>query len=80
MAELIEKTLRPLVWVMTPIFFVFVGLQLNLRAIDFSQGAFWIFSSLLFIVAVLGKVVSGFFCQRFCSREVAYRFFNATKG
>jgi Kef-type K+ transport system membrane component KefB len=63
MAELIEKTLRPLVWVMTPIFFVFVGLQLNLRAIDFSQGAFWIFSSLLFIVAVLGKVVSGFFVK-----------------
>jgi Kef-type K+ transport system membrane component KefB len=48
---------------MTPIFFVFVGLQLNLRAIDFSQGAFWIFSSLLFIVAVLGKVVSGFFVK-----------------
>lgn len=61
MAEMIENTLRPLVWVLTPIFFVYVGLQLNLRAIDFSSKEFWLFSILFLIIAITGKVISGFF-------------------
>ncbi len=63
MAEIIEKTLRPLVWVLTPIFFVSVGLQLNLRAIDFSSMEFWVLSTVFLIVAIIGKVLSGFFVK-----------------
>lgn len=63
MAEMIEKTLNPLVWVLTPIFFVSVGLQLNLRTIDFSSKEFWLLSTVFLIVAIIGKVLSGFFVK-----------------
>ncbi len=56
----VEEGILPLVHVMAPIFFVSVGLALNLRAIDFSSGAFWGFSLLLIAVAIVGKVLAGF--------------------
>ena len=55
----IEENIRPLVWVVSPIFFVSVGLALNFKAIDFSSLQFWLLSLSLIGVAVLGKVVSG---------------------
>ena len=56
----IEEGILPLVWVVAPIFFVSVGLALNLKAIDFSSADFWILSLSLIVVAILGKVLSGF--------------------
>ena len=56
----VEEGILPLVHVMAPIFFVSVGLALNLKAIDFSSGAFWGFSLLLIAVAIVGKVLAGF--------------------
>ncbi len=55
----VEEGINPLVWTLAPIFFVSVGLALNLKAIDFSSLEFWIFSSALIIVAIIGKVASG---------------------
>ncbi|RLJ70865.1 transporter (CPA2 family) [Hydrogenivirga caldilitoris] len=55
----VEENIRPLVWVVSPIFFVTVGLALNFKAIDFSSSQFWLLSLSLIAVAVLGKVVSG---------------------
>ncbi|MFN3946497.1 MAG: cation:proton antiporter [Aquificaceae bacterium] len=63
MAHKIEHTIMPLVWVLTPIFFVYVGLQLNLRAIDFTSEKFWFLSLLILLVAIVGKVISGFFVR-----------------
>lgn len=56
----VEEGILPLVWVVAPIFFVSVGLALNLKAIDFSSLDFWVLSLSLIAVAVLGKVLSGF--------------------
>lgn len=56
----IEHSLRPLQWTLTPIFFVSVGLALNLRAIDFTSPRFWVLSAMLLLVALLGKLVAGF--------------------
>ncbi|HIQ30555.1 MAG TPA: cation:proton antiporter [Aquifex aeolicus] len=56
----IEESIRPLVWVIAPIFFVSVGLALNLKAIDFSSAHFWTLSLSLIAVAIGGKVVAGF--------------------
>ena len=56
----IEEGILPLVWVVAPIFFVSVGLALNLKAIDFSSVDFWVLSLSLIVVAILGKVLSGF--------------------
>ncbi|MGB9873647.1 MAG: cation:proton antiporter [Hydrogenobacter sp.] len=60
MAHKIEQTITPLVWVLTPIFFVYVGLEMNLRVIDLSSYMFWLMSSLTLMVGVVGKVFSGF--------------------
>jgi Kef-type K+ transport systems, membrane components len=61
MAEKVEHSILPLVWVLTPIFFVYVGLQLNLKAIDFTSAKFWTLALILTLVAIVGKVISGFF-------------------
>lgn len=62
-AQRIEEQMRPIVHLFTPIFFVFVGLSLNLREIDWSSPFIWIFSLALFLAAVLGKLVGAFFIK-----------------
>jgi len=60
MLHKVEESITPLVWVIAPIFFVSVGLALNLKAIDFTSPEFWTFSSALIVVAIIGKVLAGF--------------------
>lgn len=59
-ASRIEDQMRPIVQLFTPIFFVFVGLSLNLREIDWSSTFIWGFSLLLLLAAVAGKIVGAF--------------------
>ena len=55
-AERIETQMKPIVQLFTPIFFVMVGLSLNLREIDWSSPFIWSFSLLLLLAAVIGKL------------------------
>ncbi len=64
MAKKIEHSILPLVWVLTPIFFVYVGLNLNLRAIDFTSTGFWTMALIITVVAIVGKVFSGFLVSK----------------
>ncbi len=57
-AHRIEDQMRPIVHLFTPIFFVFVGLSLNLREIDWDSPFIWGFSLSLLAVAILGKLVA----------------------
>jgi Kef-type K+ transport system membrane component KefB len=57
----IESQMKPIIHLFTPIFFVTVGLSLNLREIDWSSSFIWLVSIFLSIAAVLGKLFSGFF-------------------
>jgi Kef-type K+ transport system membrane component KefB len=59
-AHKVEKQMKPIVHLFTPIFFVAVGLSLNLQAIDWSSSFIWIFSLAILIAAVIGKLLSGF--------------------
>ena len=59
-AHLIENEMKPVIHLFTPIFFVMVGLSLNLREIDWGSGFIWIFSLSLFVLAVLGKLAGAF--------------------
>ncbi len=59
-AERIEQQMRPIVHLFTPIFFVMVGLSLNLRVIDWESPFIWAFSLTLLAVAVLGKMAAAF--------------------
>jgi len=53
----IEDRMTPIVHLFTPIFFVMVGLSLNLREVDWSSSFVWAFSLTLFIAAVTGKML-----------------------
>ncbi|NJD05034.1 MAG: cation:proton antiporter [Methylococcaceae bacterium] len=56
-SDRIDTQMRPIIQLFVPIFFVMVGLSLNLRVIDWSSSFIWSFSLSLFAVAVLGKLV-----------------------
>jgi Kef-type K+ transport system membrane component KefB len=56
----IEAQMRPIIHLFVPIFFVMVGLSLNLRAIDWGSAFIWNFSLALFGIAVLGKLLGAF--------------------
>jgi len=55
-AEQIETEMKPVIHLFTPIFFVMVGLSLNLREINWSSPFIWVFSMALIIVAIVGKL------------------------
>lgn len=59
-AHEIEQQMKPIIHLFTPIFFVMVGLSMNLRDIDWSSPFFWQLASALLSVAILGKLVAGF--------------------
>jgi Kef-type K+ transport system membrane component KefB len=52
----IEKQMRPIAQLFTPIFFVVVGLSLDLTAVDWSQLMTWVLSLFLLLAAVIGKL------------------------
>jgi len=56
-ARRIEEQMKPIVHLFTPIFFVFVGLSLNLREIDWGSPFIWGFSLSLLVAAIVGKLV-----------------------
>lgn len=62
-AERIDKQMRPIIQLFTPIFFVYVGLSLNLRAIDWSSPFIWSFSLSLLVIALIGKLLGALFIK-----------------
>jgi Kef-type K+ transport system membrane component KefB len=63
-AEHVEVTMKPIVQLFTPIFFVTVGLSLDLTAIDWSSGWIWTFSLSLAFFAIIGKIAGGFMLRK----------------
>jgi Kef-type K+ transport system membrane component KefB len=59
LAEKIEGSITPIIDLFVPVFFVMVGVSIDLRAIDMTSGSFWAFAAVLTVVAVLSKMVSG---------------------
>ncbi len=62
-AHRIEEQMKPIIHLFTPIFFVFVGLSLNLREIDWGSPFIWLFSLSLLVAAVIGKLMGAFFIK-----------------
>ena len=58
--ERIEAQMKPIVHLFTPIFFVMVGLSLDLRAVDWTSPFIWTLSLALLGAAVAGKLGAGF--------------------
>ncbi len=55
--------MKPIIQLFTPIFFVMVGLSLNLHEIDWGSPFIWAFSVVMLIAAVVGKMVGPLFIQ-----------------
>ncbi len=60
-ADKIEKQMRPIVLLFTPIFFVTVGLSVNMQDINWSEAHVWLFGGSILLVAVVGKMLLPFF-------------------
>lgn len=56
----VEEQMRPIIHLFTPIFFVVIGLSLNLREIDWGSPFVWSLGGGLIVVGVLGKLLAGF--------------------
>ncbi len=59
-AKLIEQQMQPIITLFTPIFFVVVGLSINLRVIDWMSPQVWGFSLLVLLAAITGKMMGAF--------------------
>ncbi len=53
--EHVRERMHPIIYLFSPIFFVYVGLSIDLSAIDFSSGSFWLFAIVLTTLAFIGK-------------------------
>ncbi|MBA3602837.1 MAG: cation:proton antiporter [Parachlamydiaceae bacterium] len=59
----VEKQMQPIIHLFTPIFFVSIGLSLNLKTIDWNSSFIWTLSGSLIIAAIIGKVLAAFFLK-----------------
>ncbi|MBI5676267.1 MAG: cation:proton antiporter [Nitrospirae bacterium] len=59
LAEKIEENMKPIIDLFVPVFFVIVGVSINLSVIDFSSPVFWQTAGLLTFGAVIAKMISG---------------------
>lgn len=63
-AEKVHVEMRPIVHLFTPIFFVTVGLSLNLKEVDWHSATIWALSLSMLAIAIFGKLASGFMLLR----------------
>lgn len=59
----VEEQMKPIVHLFTPIFFVAIGLSLDLRTVNWESSFIWILSGSLTLVAIIGKLFSAFFLK-----------------
>lgn len=60
----VENQMRPIIHLFTPIFFVSIGLSLNLKLVDWNSSFIFSFTTILLLVALFGKLISGFLLQQ----------------
>lgn len=61
--EQVTKQMMPIINLFTPIFFVVVGLSLNLRQVDWNSIFVYAFAGSLFLAAVAGKIAGSMFLR-----------------
>ena len=69
--EKIHNEIRPIIQLFTPIFFVMVGLSLDLSAIDWGSGFIWMFSLSVAALAIVGKMAGPFFIKEPNHKRIA---------
>jgi len=56
----VKNAISPIAHMFTPIFFVMVGLSMNLKVIDFTSTKFWTFAFVFLLIAIIGKYMGAF--------------------
>ena len=67
----IHEQMKPIIHLFTPMFFVMVGVSLDLSAIDWSSQFFWYFSISLTAVAIVSKMGGALFIRERIARRIA---------
>jgi Kef-type K+ transport system membrane component KefB len=62
--EKVKRSISPIAQMFTPIFFVMVGLSMNLRVIDFTSMQFWSLALVFLFIAVIGKYMGAFLLRK----------------
>lgn len=57
----VQSNMTPIIQIFTPIFFVMVGLSMDLRIIDFGSSSFWIMGLSFISIAFISKFIGAFF-------------------
>lgn len=60
----VEEQMKPIVHLFTPIFFVAIGLSLNLKSLNWGSAFIWALTGSLLIAAIVGKLLSGFLLRK----------------
>jgi Kef-type K+ transport system membrane component KefB len=60
----VEGQIKPIVHLFSPIFFVFVGISLDLRVVDWASLHIWMLTAVLLAAAVIGKLAAGLILVR----------------
>lgn len=63
-SQRVESEMKPIIHLFTPIFFVAIGLSLNLRVVNWGHPRIWYLTCFLLVVAIIGKMLSGFFLSK----------------
>ncbi|TAJ81508.1 MAG: cation:proton antiporter [Gallionellaceae bacterium] len=71
LAHRLEEQMRPLIHTFSPLFFVMVGVSLNLKAVDWGSTFIWSLAGYLLLVAIIGKFAAGFFIKESRHHQVA---------
>lgn len=71
LARRLEQQMRPLIHTFSPLFFVMVGVSLNLKAVDWNSSFIWMLALLLLLAAFVGKFAAGFFIREPRRNQVA---------
>ncbi|MGB5867294.1 MAG: cation:proton antiporter [Arcobacteraceae bacterium] len=65
----VQDNMTPIIQIFTPIFFVMVGLSMDLRVIDFTSLSFWIMGLTFISIAFISKFIGAFFIFQKCLRN-----------
>lgn len=71
LAHRLEEQMRPLIHTFSPLFFVMVGVSLNLSDVNWNTAFIWGLAGTLLLAAFIGKFVSGFFVREPRHNQIA---------
>jgi Kef-type K+ transport system membrane component KefB len=71
LAHRLEEQMRPLIHTFSPLFFVMVGVSLNLKAVNWGSAFIWELAASLLLAAFLGKFAAGFFIRETRRNQMA---------